>query len=91
MLTLHPSTQYKKDRKRLMKQNFDLKLLDDVLELLIREQPLPPRFSDHLLKGDYAGHRECHIRPDWLLIYAVDKGRLILTATRTGTHSELFS
>ena len=90
MLTLYPTTQYRKDRKRLIKQGFPMELLDSVLQTLLEEKPLAPKFSDHALIGDYAGHRECHVRPDWLLIYAIDKGKLILTATRTGSHSDLY-
>jgi len=67
-----------------------MNLLDDMLDLLIEEKPLDSKHSDHELKGNYAGFRECHIQPDWLLIYAIDKGNLILTATRTGSHSDLF-
>ena len=61
-----------------------------VLDKLCAEEPLEERYRDHALTNNYAGFRECHIRPDWLLIYAVDKGKLILTASRTGTHSDLF-
>ena len=55
------------------------------------EQALAQRYRDHGLLGDYAGFRECHILPDWLLIYVVDKGKLLLTASRTGTHADLFA
>ena len=90
MLTLQPTKQYKRDRKRAIKRGLPMNLLDDVLQTLVEEKPLTPKHNDHELKGDYAGFRECHIRPDWLLIYQVDKGKLILTATRTGSHSDLF-
>ena len=90
MLTLRTSSKYRKDRRRAIKQGLPMQLLDDVLEMLAQEKPLDPRYNDHALKGEYEGFRECHIRPDWLLIYAVDKGELILIATRTGSHSELF-
>jgi mRNA interferase YafQ len=90
MLTLNPTSQYRKDRKRLIKQGLQMELLDDVLKTLADEKPLALKHNDHALTGNYTGQRECHIKPDWLLIYAVDKGRLILTATRTGSHSELF-
>jgi mRNA interferase YafQ len=65
-------------------------LLDGVLQTLGEEKPFAPKHNDHPLKGNYAGFRECHIQPDWLLIYKIDKGNLILTATRTGSHSDLF-
>ena len=90
MLTLQTTSQYRKDRKRAIKSGLPMHLLDEVLETLAAEKALDPKYNDHALKGNYAGHRECHIQPDWLLIYAIDKGRLILTATRTGSHSELF-
>ena len=65
-------------------------MLENVLEILCNEQPLPPKYKDHSLSGDYQGHRECHIMPDWLLIYKINHNTLILTLTRTGTHSDLF-
>ena len=61
-------------------------MIDD----LLLEQTLDAKHHDHALSGNYIGFRECHILPDWLLIYAVDKGQLVLTASRTGTHSDLF-
>jgi mRNA interferase YafQ len=67
-----------------------MNLLDDLIQNLIEEKPLDTKYRDHALSGAYAGFRECHIQPNWLLIYAIDKGNLILTATRTGTHSDLF-
>ena len=90
MLNLQATTQYRKDRKRAIKRGLPMNLLDDVLQTLIEEKPLDPKHNDHALTGNYAGFRECHIQPDWLLIYAVDNGSLILTATRTGSHSDLF-
>ena len=62
----------------------------EVVDLLAMGQPLPERNRDHALTGDWVGHRECHIQPDWLLIYRVEEDVLVLTMTRTGTHSELF-
>jgi len=90
MLNLKTTAKYRKDCKRALKSGLPMHLLDDVLQTLIEEKPLDPKYNDHALKGDYHGFRECHIKPDWLLIYTVDKGNLILTATRTGSHSELF-
>ena len=84
------TTQYHRDIKRIKKQGLDLSLLNEVILTLLESKPLAQKYNDHELKGNYAGHRECYIRPDWLLIYAIDKGNLILTATRTGSHSELF-
>ena len=90
MLDLVSTTQFRKDLKRIRKRGYRLARLDDVLHMLLREEPLPAKHRDHDLTGDYTGFRECHIEPDWLLIYAIDKGKLILTASRTGTHSDLF-
>ena len=90
MLDLVTTAQFRKDLKRIRKRGYDLSKLDDVLQTLLREDLLPAKRRDHALTGDYAGFRECHVEPDWLLIYAIDKGQLILTASRTGTHSDLF-
>nr|WP_308625684.1 type II toxin-antitoxin system YafQ family toxin [uncultured Eisenbergiella sp.] len=64
--------------------------MQDVLEILCSEQPLPPKFKDHNLTGNYEGHKECHITADWLLIYKIEQEILTLSLTRTGTHSDLF-
>lgn len=90
MLAIFYSSQFKKDYKRIKKQGRDIAKLAQVLEMLAQETPLPARMRDHLLTGTYHEHRECHIEPDWLLIYHIDHEKLILTATRTGSHSELF-
>ena len=90
MLDFNPTAQYRRDIKKLQKQGADLSLLDEVVFTLLAEKPLSLKHKDHALTGNHAGLRECHIKPDWLLIYAIDKGRLVLTATRTGSHSELF-
>ena len=74
----------------MKKRGLNLRLLEDVLNKLIREEPLETRHRDHALTGNYRGLRECHIQPDWLLIYAIDKGRLILTASSTVSLAELF-
>ena len=90
MLHLETTSQFRKDYKLMKKRGLNLRLLEDVLKKLIREEPLETRHRDHALTGNYRGLRECHIQPDWLLIYAIDKGRLILTASRTGSHADLF-
>ena len=90
-LKLVPTTQFKKDYKRVKKRGLDMSELQSVLDKLCAEEPLEERYRDHALVGRYVGFRECHIRPDWLLIYAVDKEQLILTASRTGSHADLFS
>ncbi len=91
MLELVTTMQFRKDYKKAKKRGLNLDLLEEVLDALCAEIPLAPHLRDHALTGSCIGFRECHIQPDWLLIYAVDKGRLILTASRTGTHSDLFS
>ena len=90
MLDLAFTTQFRRDLKRLRKQGAPIEKLDTVLQALRRDERLPARYRDHALTGDYSGFRECHIMPDWLLIYAIDHGQLILTASRTGSHAELF-
>ena len=90
MLDLVLTNQFKKDLKRIRKRGYKLQLLDEVLKNLQNEIPLDEKYRDHALIGDYIGFMECHILPDWLLIYAIDQGQLILTASRTGTHSDLF-
>ena len=91
MLKLSVTTQFKKDFKRCKKRGYDLKLLKVVLDKLIAEEPLDAKYKDHSLYGNYVGFRECHILADWLLIYKIDEDRIILTASRTGTHSDLFN
>ena len=90
MLNIKTTSKYRKDRKCAIKSGLPIHLLDVILQILVEEKPLDLKHNDHALQGNYAGFRECHIKPDWLLIYAIDKGNLILTATRTGLHSELF-
>lgn len=90
MLDRFFSAQFKKDYKRAVKQGLNIDLLLDIVELLAQEMPLEQKHKDHPLGGDYVGFRECHITPDWLLIYKKDKERLLLVLTRTGSHSELF-
>lgn len=80
--------QFKKDYKRAKKQNKDLTALRSVVERLVQGKPLAAKHRNHTLSGDWKHHRECHITPDWLLIYRIDGDDLILE--RTGSHSELF-
>ena len=89
-LQLVPTSQFKRDYKRVKKRGFNIDELQSVIDRLCAEEPLEERYRDHALVGRYIGFRECHIRPDWLLIYAIDKDQLILVASRTGTHSDLF-
>jgi mRNA interferase YafQ len=89
-LDVIPSSRFRKDLKRAVSRSYDMSLLDGVVEALAAEKPLPPKNRDHALSGNYAGCRECHIAPDWLLVYEIDKEALALYLTRTGTHSDLF-
>ncbi|NLG33612.1 MAG: type II toxin-antitoxin system YafQ family toxin [Syntrophomonadaceae bacterium] len=90
MLKIRYSSQFKKDFKAIMKRGYDTKLLEEVLYLLVEEKTLPSKHLDHPLAGNYRGYRECHITPDWLLIYKIEKNILTLSLTRTGSHSDLF-
>lgn len=73
-----------------MKRSLNINLIDEIITKLAHREQLPEQFKDHALSGNWGGHRECHIQPDWLLIYRVENDLLVLTLTRTGTHSDLF-
>lgn len=88
--TVKPTTQFKKDYKLAMKRGLDIRLLEDVISNLAMGIPLPEKNRDHDLSGNWVGYRECHILPNWLLIYRIDNGVLVLTLSRTGSHSDLF-
>ena len=88
--TVKPTSRFQRDVKLADRRGFNMTLLTDTIKMLAAGQPLPARYKDHPLLGDYAGCRECHITPDWLLIYEISQGELILYLTRTGTHSDLF-
>ena len=90
MLTIRYETSFKKDYKRAKRRGYNLYLIEEVIRLLVQQEPLPERYKDHSLFGNYAGYRECHITPDWLLIYKIKDNELILVLSRTGTHSDLF-
>lgn len=85
-----PTSQFKKDYKLALRRHLDVKRLEDVVARLAMGEPLLEKHRDHELTGNWAGHRECHILPDWLLIYRIEDNVLVLTLTRTGTHSDLF-
>ena len=87
---IKPSTRFRKDLKAVKKRGYDLRLLAAVIDCLAAGEPLPPKNRDHALSGDFSGCRECHITPDWLLIYEQYDRDMILYLTRTGTHSDLF-
>ena len=90
MLDIVLSNKFKKDLKLAAKRGLNLSELDSIVEQLAAQQPLPDKNRDHALTGDYIGFRECHIRPDWLLVYRVSGEDLILFLFRTGTHTDLF-
>ena len=89
--TVKTTTLFKKDFKLAMKRGLNVELLENIIALLAMGEPLPAKNKDHALTGNWVGHRECHILPDWLLIYRVEDDVLVLTLARTGTHSDLFN
>ncbi len=82
--------QFERDLKRLEKRGNDLDKIKTVIQLICDESPLPDKHKDHSLKGKWEGCRDCHIEPDWVLIYAVDKDEKTAAFVRTGSHSDLF-
>lgn len=90
MRSFSRTTQFKKDVKLAGKRGKDLQKLKAVLELLIDGEPLPAAFKDHPLRGNFAGSRDCHIEPDWVLIYTLTEENTHVRFERTGTHSDLF-
>lgn len=90
MYKIIATAKFKKDLKVAEKRNLKLDLLFDVVDILSDGNTLPEKYKDHALQGDYEGFRECHIKPDWLLVYRLEKDKLILVLSRTGTHSDLF-
>ena len=89
MMELRFTAKFKRGYERAKKRGKDISKLELTLEALVRGEALPEAMRDRSLGGTYRGHRECHIEPDWLLIYRVDEEGLVLVATRTGSHSEL--
>jgi mRNA interferase YafQ len=85
------TAKFKKDARLAKRRGLDTSKLDALIVKLLRDEVLPESFQDHLLSGEYRGHRECHVEPDWLLIYLKSEDGLILTAVRTGSHADLFS
>lgn len=90
MLDIFFTNQFKKDYKTIKKRNLPIEKLEKVLTILQAEEELPGVYKDHTLTGRWHGFRECHIQPDWLLIYRIDGNQLQLIAQRTGKHSDLF-
>lgn len=90
MYSIRPTTKFQRDLKRIEKRGYNISLLTDIIKKLANGEPLPDKNKDHNLTGNFANCRECHITPDWLLIYEIADSELILYLTRTGTHSDLF-
>ena len=88
MLDIHYSSKFKRDFKVCVKRKYDMSLLQQVIDILRIPDTLPIKNSDHKLTGNYANYRECHIEPDWLLVYRQTDTELMLY--RTGTHADLF-
>ncbi|MCI9561266.1 MAG: type II toxin-antitoxin system YafQ family toxin [Clostridia bacterium] len=84
------TNSFKKAYKIISKRGYDKSKLQNVIDLLAKGEQLPEKYKDHSLKGSYAGHRECHIEPDWLLVYKKIEDILVLVLIDTGTHSDLF-
>ena len=90
MLNVRYTVQFKKDYKLAVKRGYNPKELEKVIDLLKTGEPLPQIYKDHPLSGEWKNYRDCHIRPDWILIYRVIEDSLILELSITGTHSDLF-
>lgn len=86
---LDSTNQFKKDLKTIIKRGYDMSLIDCVVETLRKGEKLPEKHKDHAMGGKWKGHRNCHITPDWVLLYKIDKNVLVLALSRTGTHSDL--
>lgn len=83
--------KFKKSLKLAKKRGLDISLMENVVDMLLQGLPLDEKYRDHELKGKYKGFRECHIQPDWLLIYLQEDDVLTLTLVDTGTHADLFN
>nr|AGS53200.1 YafQ toxin protein [uncultured bacterium contig00081] len=86
---IQKTSRFKGDYKLIKKRGYDLALLAEVIRVLAKGEQLDAKYKDHPLKGSFVGCRECHVTPDWLLIYEIDDDKLYLYLTRTGTHSDL--
>ena len=88
--TIEASTRYKKELRKMLKRGADENKMNYVVNMLASGESLPSHYEDHPLHGKFLGFRECHVTPDWVLVYRIDGDRLILALTRTGTHSDIF-
>ena len=89
MYKIVQTNNFKKRLKKLIKNGYDYNKIKVVVDLLEKGEKLPEKYKDHPLKGNFIGYRECHIEPDWLLIYKIQNDILVLTLVTTGSHSEL--
>lgn len=90
MLTIKRTTKFKKEFKIAVRRGCNIEVFEHVVRELANERKLDEKYRDHALTGNFVGFRECHLAPDWLLVYQIDKGELVLTLSRTGTHSDIF-
>lgn len=90
MYEIQVSTKFKRDVRRCKRQHKNMQLFKDVDARLVAGTSLPQKNKDHVLTGNWCGHRECHLEPDWLLIYKVNENEKVIEYVRTGSHSELF-
>lgn len=90
MYTVFYGIKFKKDYKLVKKRGYDIKKFTELIDILRSGDAIPQKYKDHALSGSYAGYRECHIEPDWLLIYKKENDILVLILFRTGSHSDLF-
>ena len=90
MYAIRPTNKFRQDLKLCQKRGYNMQAITDVIKKLAAGETLPPQNRDHELSGNYKGFRECHIQPDWLLVYRINNNDLILFLSRTGTHSDLF-
>ncbi|MDE5565131.1 MAG: type II toxin-antitoxin system YafQ family toxin [Oscillospiraceae bacterium] len=87
---IKPSSTYKRELRKMAKQHKDMSLLNTIITKLANGEPLPEQNRDHELTGNFKGCRECHIQPNWLLVYEIREGELLLYLLRTGSHSDIF-
>lgn len=90
MYDIQITSRFKKDLKTAIKRGYSMESLNNVVDMLASGQSLPEKNKDHSLSGNWSNYRECHVAPDWLLIYKIENDILVLTLVRTGTHSDLF-
>ena len=88
--TVRQTKRFRRELKKMLKRGADRTKLSAVVKMLANDETLPPQYRDHALTGDFEGTRDCHITPDWLLLYRIENDVLVLTLTRTGSHADLF-